>query len=136
MKKVLFVLLLPIIILLSSCNQNFAHYKINYHEVENGEEIELLISNHNELIEAIDDRDIEKYNDDFFSSKLLIVVFHNFGNGLGTNSFEIDKIYYSNNTVYVDLDVESNGLSPVMARYIVYIEIPKIEVSQVSINKR
>jgi hypothetical protein len=135
MKKLLLMLLLPIIILLSGCTKNIVDYKIDYHETDNGEERELIFSNHNELVEMIDDPDIEKYDDEFFDNKLLIVVFHNFGNGLGTNSFEINKIFYNNKTVYVDLNIESSGLHQVVVRYILYIEIPKIDVSKVSITK-
>jgi hypothetical protein len=134
MKKIIY-LMLPLIFLLVSCSKPIKNYELYFQPSAYSYEQPLIISNTTELLSISDETLINKYDDNFFSKKQLIVLSHSFGSAGGNESFEVTKLYVKNSKIYLNLTAKCTGFAMVVVNYIVYIEIDKVNVNQIVLTK-
>ncbi|MDR2867420.1 MAG: hypothetical protein LBV55_02010 [Acholeplasmatales bacterium] len=136
MKKIIYLLLLlPLMIIFISCTKSIKDYELNFHGFYTTQNQAFIIEDRHQLLELGDEELINNFDDDYFTTKQLIVIFHLFGNGLGENNFKVNQLSVKNKTIYLDLGVSSRGFQPVVVSYIVYIQINCVNAQSLVLTK-
>ncbi|MDR2828119.1 MAG: hypothetical protein LBV51_01715 [Acholeplasmatales bacterium] len=135
MKKIC-VLILALLFVLSSCGEKeIKEYSIYFHPYDYVSNCEFIVSSPADLESYHDDNRINRYTEEFFKNKSLIVVIHSFPNGGDDKDIKIKKMIVKDDTLYIDLLLYDEGFTTMVIPYILYIEISKISATKLEVTK-